>query len=163
MPTAADRTGNLNDLGIPANSLVNPITGQTFQNNTIPGPLNSSALTLLNNYYPLPNVTSGGSSYNYENLQPIPSSANGFDTRIDQVINSKQQVYARYNWKNLVSDVADPLLPTPAGAARIGNAGVGILEAPGTVAVNAGLSKGMVIHEGLRLRFEATFTKPFLI
>jgi hypothetical protein len=48
--------------------------------------------------------------------------------------------------------------PTPAGAARIGNAGVGILEAPGTIAVNGGLSKTMQIREGLRLRFEATFT-----
>ena len=48
--------------------------------------------------------------------------------------------------------------PTPAGAARIGNAGVGILEAPGTIAVNGGLAKRMVIHEVLRLRFEATFT-----
>jgi hypothetical protein len=28
--------------------------------------------------------------------------------------------------------------PTPTGAGRIGNAGVGILEAPGTVAVSAG-------------------------
>ena len=48
--------------------------------------------------------------------------------------------------------------PTPVGAARIGNAGVGILEAPGTIAVNGGLSKNMTIREGLRLRFEATFT-----
>jgi hypothetical protein len=48
--------------------------------------------------------------------------------------------------------------PTPAGAARIGNAGVGILEGPGTIAVNAGLSKSMQLREGLRLRFEATFT-----
>lgn len=48
--------------------------------------------------------------------------------------------------------------PTPVGAGRIGNAGVGILEAPGTVAVSAGLAKTMTIHENLRLRFEATFT-----
>jgi hypothetical protein len=48
--------------------------------------------------------------------------------------------------------------PTPVGAARIGNAGVGILEGPGTIAVNAGLSKTMTLREGLRLRFEATFT-----
>jgi hypothetical protein len=48
--------------------------------------------------------------------------------------------------------------PTPVGAARIGNAGVGILEGPGTVAVSAGLAKAMAIHENLRLRFEATFT-----
>jgi hypothetical protein len=34
----------------------------------------------------------------------------------------------------------DAFQPTPAGAARVGNAGVGILEGPGTIAVNAGLS-----------------------
>ena len=48
--------------------------------------------------------------------------------------------------------------PTPVGAARVGNAGVGILEGPGTIAVNAGLSKVWPIKEKLRLRFEATFT-----
>lgn len=48
--------------------------------------------------------------------------------------------------------------PTPAGAARIGNAGVGILEGPGTIAVNAGLAKAFLLREGLRMRFEATFT-----
>jgi hypothetical protein len=48
--------------------------------------------------------------------------------------------------------------PTPVGAARVVNAGVGILQGPGTIAVNAGLSKTMTIREGLRLRFEATFT-----
>ena len=48
--------------------------------------------------------------------------------------------------------------PTPVGAARVGNAGVGILEGPGTIAANAGLSRTITLREGLRLRFEATFT-----
>ena len=48
--------------------------------------------------------------------------------------------------------------PTPVSAARIGDAGVGSLEGPGTITVNAGLSKAMQITERLRLRFEATFT-----
>ncbi len=48
--------------------------------------------------------------------------------------------------------------PTPAGAGRIGNAGVGILEGPGTIAVSAGLSKIFPIKERTRIRFEATFT-----
>jgi hypothetical protein len=48
--------------------------------------------------------------------------------------------------------------PTPAGAGRIGNAGVGILEGPGTIAVSAGLSKIFQIRERVRLRFESTFT-----
>jgi hypothetical protein len=112
VPTAAERAGNLNGLTLPNNVLIDPTTGQPFPNNTIPASLlNQSSLTLLNHYYPLPNTTAGGTSYNYENLQPIPSSSNAFDARVDQVINSKQQVYARFNWKNLTTDVANPLLP----------------------------------------------------
>jgi hypothetical protein len=48
--------------------------------------------------------------------------------------------------------------PTPDGAGRIGNAGVGILEGPGTVTIAGGLSKSFAITERIRLRFEATFT-----
>jgi hypothetical protein len=40
----------------------------------------------------------------------------------------------------------------------VGNASVGSLEGPGTIAVNAGLAKTMPIHENWNLRFEATFT-----
>jgi hypothetical protein len=47
---------------------------------------------------------------------------------------------------------------TPAGAGRYGDCGVGILEGPGTVAMAAGLSKTFLIREGLKLRFESTFT-----
>jgi hypothetical protein len=52
----------------------------------------------------------------------------------------------------------DAFAPTPAGAGRIGNAGVGILQGPGTIGVSAGLSKTFQIQEHLRLRFESTFT-----
>jgi hypothetical protein len=48
--------------------------------------------------------------------------------------------------------------PTPAGAGRIGDAGVGILGGPGTISVSAGLSKIFPIKERARIRFEATFT-----
>jgi hypothetical protein len=110
VPTAAERAGNLNGLGLPSNTLIDPLSGQPFPNNTIPlTRLSSSSLALLNNYYPLPNVA--GNGYNYENLQPIPSSTNGFDVRVDQTINSKQQVYARFNWKNVLSNAVNPLLP----------------------------------------------------
>ena len=99
VPTQAERNGNLNDLD-----------GGTVTN------LNASSLALLNNYYPLPNVNcvtqlTPTCSFNYENLQSIPSSTNGIDGRIDQILNSKQQVYARFNWKNLVTNVVNPLLP----------------------------------------------------
>jgi hypothetical protein len=48
--------------------------------------------------------------------------------------------------------------PTPEGAGRLGNCGVGILEGPGTIAVSAGLGKTFVLTERLKLRFESTFT-----
>jgi hypothetical protein len=99
VPTQAERNGNLSDLG-----------GGTVTN------LNASALALLKTYYPLPNVNcvtqlTPSCSFNYEKLQPIPSSTNGLDVRIDQAIGSKQQVYARFNWKNVTASVVNPLLP----------------------------------------------------
>jgi hypothetical protein len=112
VPTATQRNGNLSTLTGTGQSILDPTTGQPFPNNTIPSSrLNPSSLALLNSYYPLPNTTSGGSGYNYQNLQSIPSNTNGFDGRIDQVINSKQQVYARFNWKNLLTNTVNPLLP----------------------------------------------------
>jgi len=48
--------------------------------------------------------------------------------------------------------------PTPANAGRFGDAGVGILEGPGTIAVAGGLSKNFRLRERARLRFESTFT-----
>jgi hypothetical protein len=48
--------------------------------------------------------------------------------------------------------------PPPLGAGRVGDASVGSLEGPGTIAVNGGLSKTTAIHENWNLRFEATFT-----
>ncbi|WP_263354620.1 carboxypeptidase-like regulatory domain-containing protein [Acidicapsa acidisoli] len=120
VPSALDRMGNLNDLlttfptsnGNPV-PLIDPYTGQAYANNTIPQQsISQFAKTLLNTYYPLPNLpTTTAGAVNYQTLVPIPSRTNGIDGRIDQVINSKQQVYARFNWKNLLVNVVNPLLP----------------------------------------------------
>ena len=48
--------------------------------------------------------------------------------------------------------------PTPVGAGRFGNAGVGILQGPGTAAISLGTAKVFKPTEGLRVRFESTFT-----
>ncbi len=124
VPTLAEREGNLNGLpiispttGQPTNVAINPYNGTPFPNNTIPASmLNPVSLNLLNGYYPLPNVTGAGSSYNYEVLQPTPSNTNGFDARLDHYITSNQQIYARFSWKNLSSQAGqagpvNPLLP----------------------------------------------------
>jgi hypothetical protein len=108
VPTMDERSGNLNAL---TTKLIDPFTQTQYPNNTIPqGSISPFATALLNTYYPLPNTSLAG-GINYQALVPIPSNTDGFDARVDQVINSKQQVYARFNRKNLLVDVANPLLP----------------------------------------------------
>ena len=117
VPTALERTGNLSELAptLPGAAtgnpvLRNPATGQPYPNFTIPN-VSPFAAALLNKYYPLPNLPTTLGGVNYQTLVPIPSNTDGFDARIDQVINSKQQVYARFNRKNLTVNVVNPLLP----------------------------------------------------
>jgi hypothetical protein len=111
VPTAAQRAGDLSALPNPNGALIDPTTNQPFAGNAIPLlRMNATAQTLLNDYYPLPNVA-GNSGYNYQTLQPIPANTNGFDVRLDQTISSKQQIYARLSWKNVQADAANPLLP----------------------------------------------------
>jgi hypothetical protein len=93
VPTQAERNGDLTALGI-----TTPITS-----------INPTATALLS-YYPLPNVT-GQLNYNYENFQSTPARTDGVDLRIDQTINSRQSVYARFSRKNITEDYANPLLP----------------------------------------------------
>lgn len=73
--------------------------------------------------------------------------------RPDVVSNNFYAGQSRAHYFNLAA-----FAPTPAGAGRFGNAGVGILEGPGTQAVALGLAKVFKLTEGMRLRFESTFT-----
>jgi hypothetical protein len=138
VPNLQDRMGNLSDIAstfpilnaptktnptpvnpnCPLNQpcLVNPATGtlttgQPFANYQFTTAISPFATALLGKYYPLPNLAAPVGSINYQTLVPIPSNTNGFDARIDQVITSKQQVYARFNRKNLTVNVVNPLLP----------------------------------------------------
>jgi Carboxypeptidase regulatory-like domain len=117
VPTALERTGNLSELAatLPGGAsghpvLTDPSTGQAYPNLTIPN-ISPFATALLNRYYPLPNLPTSLGGVNYQTLVPIPSNTDGFDARIDQVITSKQQMYARFNRKNLTVNVVNPLLP----------------------------------------------------
>ena len=73
--------------------------------------------------------------------------------RPDQVSANFYQGQSRAQYFNLAG-----FAPTPAGAGRFGNAGVGILQGPGTTAASLGLAKVFRVTEGLRMRFESTFT-----
>jgi Carboxypeptidase regulatory-like domain len=116
VPTAAERMGDLSGLASTFSTLINPFTGIAYANNVIPQTsISPFATKLLNKYYPLPNIPASN-GINYQTLIPIPSNTDGFDGRIDQVINSKQQVYARFNRKNLTVNVVNPLLPNDVDA-----------------------------------------------
>jgi len=116
VPTQAERSGNLNALvaALGNGPLIDPFTGNPYANNSIPvctapGPggatdcLNPVAQKLLNAWYPLPNINQNvaAPAYNYQTLVPIPSNSNGWDLRVDQQLTPKQQIYARYSWKNV--------------------------------------------------------------
>jgi hypothetical protein len=73
--------------------------------------------------------------------------------RPDQVSSNFYAGQSRARYFNLAA-----FSPTPVGAGRFGNAGVGILQGPGTQAVSLGLAKVMPLGERVNLRFESTFT-----
>jgi hypothetical protein len=109
VPTQAERNGDLSALVAAYRSgpALNPFTGQAYTNNIIPtgacqGCINPVAQKLLS-YYPLPNanLNVANPSYNYQTLAPIPANTDGWDLRVDQQISSKQQVYARFSWKDV--------------------------------------------------------------
>jgi hypothetical protein len=77
----------------------------------------------------------------------------GATLRPDAVNKNFYAGQSRAEYFNLAS-----FAPTPAGAGRFGNAGVGILQGPGTAAVSLGLGKEFKLTEGTRLRFESTFS-----
>ncbi len=92
VPTAAMRSGDL--------SAYDQNTG--YAGNIIPtSDINPFSLAVLNRFYPLPNYGAPGaitSNYLANFSDPI-NSAQG-DIRLDQVINSKNLIYARYTYKN---------------------------------------------------------------
>jgi hypothetical protein len=77
----------------------------------------------------------------------------GVTARPDVVSNSFYTGQSRAHYFNLAA-----FSPTPADAGRFGNAGVGILQGPGTAAVSLGVAKGFRITERVHARFESTFT-----
>ncbi|ADV83067.1 carboxypeptidase regulatory-like domain-containing protein [Terriglobus saanensis] len=104
VPTAAERNGDLSDMQT-CDSNNSCVAGPVIA----PGSISPTAIALLK-YYPLPNVA-GQSNFNYENFQSTPASTDGADIRMDQTINPRQSVYARFSRKNITSNFANALLP----------------------------------------------------
>ena len=77
----------------------------------------------------------------------------GATLRPDQVSKALYQGQSRAKYFNL-----NAFAPTPADAGRFGNAGVGILQGPGTIAVALGVAKEFSVTEHVKARFESTFS-----
>jgi len=111
VPTTAMRSGDFSAL---SNALTDPFTGSSYPGNKIPSGascanaqdcINPVALSLVNNFLPLPNIQNGAANFgvtaNYLQQTPTPSNTNGFDVRLDRTITSKQSVFVRWSWKRL--------------------------------------------------------------
>jgi hypothetical protein len=84
---------------------------QQFNVNVIPAARVSKAgLNTLRNFFPKPNLTGidNGWFRNYDVYSPTNDDTNHVDTRFDQVITSKDRLYAVYHWQNENSLVTDP-------------------------------------------------------
>jgi hypothetical protein len=77
----------------------------------------------------------------------------GATLRPDVVSHAYYQGQSRARYFNLGA-----FSPTPVGAGRFGNAGVGILQGPGTAAISLGMGKVFDLHDRAKLRFESSFT-----
>jgi len=93
VPTIAMRNGDLSGYS-------DPLTG--YPGNQIPvSQLSPYSQRALNEFYPSPNYGPPGAiANNYLANFAIPIKSNQGDVRLDQTINSKHQIFARYTYKN---------------------------------------------------------------
>jgi len=91
--------------------------------------------------------------YDQSNTDMIVRSGGGAIARPDCIGNPIPSNQTPQDFFNI-----NAFAPTPVGAGRFGNCGVGILKGPGMIDVDAGLAKQFRITERLHLRFEGTFT-----
>ncbi len=93
VPTVAMRNGDLS-------AYADPLTG--YPGNKIPtSQISPYSQKILNNFYPLPNYgDTNAVANNYLATFNVPINSAQGDMRVDQVLNSKQLLYARYTYKN---------------------------------------------------------------
>jgi hypothetical protein len=101
VPTVAMRNGDLSAYLSAANGgSANALTG--YQGNMIPASaISPYSQRVLSTFFPLPNYGAPGAiANNYLANFPIPINSAQGDARVDQMIGSKNLVFARYTYKN---------------------------------------------------------------
>jgi hypothetical protein len=100
VPSAANRAGNLSDLGL---NIFDPTGGAApagrtqFQNNVIPDSLISPQAKTLINVLPLPNKPAAPNQPNYQGSGSIGLHEDSFNVRGDDYLTSKMHAFGRYS------------------------------------------------------------------
>jgi outer membrane receptor protein involved in Fe transport len=100
VPTAGERAGNLNDLGI---NIFDPTTGATpaarsqYTGNAIPASQLSPQAVALINLLPMPNKAAAPNQPNYQGSGGIGLQEDSFNIRGDDYLTSKMHVFGRYS------------------------------------------------------------------
>jgi hypothetical protein len=113
VPTQDERNGDFStEVAVNGATLINPITGMPFPNNTIPSSLVSPVAQKILSLYPLPNAgdLTAVHSANFIANRDTTYDSNQYDIRIDQYITSKQTIFGRWTWKNINDLSANDLL-----------------------------------------------------
>ena len=154
VPDSAERGGDfsqiLNALGQPV-QIFNPATGLPFSGNTIPPAQISPQARALLNYYPLPSF-SGEQRYNYQIPISTDTHQDALQSRFDQTINPKNQIYGGFAFQS--TRTASPNL-------------FGFLDTTNALGINANvnwshhLSPWLFLNLGYRFSRLATRATPY--
>ncbi len=114
LPTAAERTGDLSDLGT---AIYNPNTGSAsgagrvqFPGNVIPSGMISQPVAKFLAALPLPNLTpSNPAAPNYDASQSEQFDTHQFDVRVDHYLTERLRYFARYSFLNATISAPGPL------------------------------------------------------
>ena len=100
VPTADERAGNLNDLGInifDPSSAATPTTRTQFPGNVIPQNLLSPQAVKLINLLPLPNKPAAPNQPNYQGAGSLSLQEDSFNVRGDDYLTQKLHAFGRYS------------------------------------------------------------------
>ena len=92
-------------------TIIDPVTGQPFPNNTIPQSRFSrlAQLTMRNGWYPAPNVNLPQGNYQY--VRTLPTTQNQFTIRLDQDLGKFGRAFARFTKTKFENTSAGTLTP----------------------------------------------------
>jgi len=92
-------------------TIIDPVTGKPFPNNTIPSSRFSrlAQLTLKNGWYPAPNVNVPQGNYQY--VRTLPTTQNQFTVRLDQDLGKFGRAFARFTKTTYENTSAGTLTP----------------------------------------------------